>query len=79
MGMFDGIIEKLTAATEDAKAAIKARDNQKWEYQYSYINTYSTLNELGENRWELVTVTPSDLWVFKRPKLEESSAQNTEN
>lgn len=83
MGMFDGLMEKMTGVLDDTKEAVKARDRQGYEYFVTGLASHGAplgdaLNNLGQLRWELVAVQDSPdfheygtrEYIFKRPKLE---------
>ena len=41
---------------------------QQWEYKKTIGATEDSLNELGNENWELVAIGPSGACTFKRPK-----------
>jgi hypothetical protein len=42
--------------------------HQQWEYTYETSGDAGRFNELGSKGWELVTISVSGGYYFKRPK-----------
>lgn len=84
MGILDGLTGKLEGVIDDMKKSLKEREHQQWEYHLvdgraigniDHVGggSDSVLTVIGEHRWELVAVTPNNVWVFKWPKLTEAN------
>ena len=70
-----GCVALLCAIALGISAQTKTADRERWEYQTipSYPGSGSSFNNLGNDGWELVTVTcPGDVnqcsYYFKRKK-----------